>query len=645
MQQFRSFVRGPVGVALLVLFTIPFIITGFYGYFTGNPSGSAVANVDGVDIPAQVLDSRVQQMRLQMRQQSPQIDPSMIDSFIQPSMVLSGLINNQLMTGEAKNTKMLVSVEQAGRLVVKAPQFQKDGKYDRAAFQEFVAQRGMTESGFLSSLQGDILMNQVRAGIADTDFSLPVELAEQRRLAEQQRDIRFVQKRADKLAESFDVTDEDVSAYYDAHADSYMRPEQFKLSYVELSSASVDDGINVSDADVELEYQARLGALQAVAANSERRKMAHIEIKLGDTRSDQEAQTLVSDIKARLDAGEDFAKVAADTSEDTATAKSGGELGTFTRDELPENMAQVLFSMNKGDVSEAIEVDGNIHILKLQDVVKRELPTLADLSDSIRNDLKRAQIDARIAEKAARLDELAFEHGDLQTLSEELNLPIQQTDWSSLSAPTGFASNGKVLEALNSPSVKKDGHNSALLELGENRYSVVNLAETRPAEPIPVEQVRDSIVASVRLQRAADQLDALAEALREKLVDGGGFDDAAGELGGTVEEMQNLTRNSQDPTLEIVREVFSLARPQADSTGTTRVMRLANGDVVVVELLAVRDGAVDALSSEQQAMALAELASVEGERSLRQAIGYMRDSADVTINDARLNALSGAQAQ
>src|SRR5690606_29020012 len=129
MQQFRSFVKGPVGVVLLVLFTIPFIITGFYGYFTGTPAGGgAVAEVNGVEIRARELENQVQMMRQQLRQQSPTVDPAIIDSFIQPATVLSGLVNNQLLLSEAEDSNMRVSVEQAGRLVVQAPQFQQDGQ-------------------------------------------------------------------------------------------------------------------------------------------------------------------------------------------------------------------------------------------------------------------------------------------------------------------------------------------------------------------------------------------------------------------------------------------------------------------------------------------------------------------------------------
>lgn len=641
MQQFRSFVKGPVGVVLLVLFTIPFIITGFYGYFTGSPAGGgAVAEVNGVEIRAQELDRQVQLMRQRLRQQSPTVDPAIIDSFIQPVMVLGGLVNNQLLLSEAEDSNMRVSVEQAGRLVVKAPEFQQNGKYSREVFQQVVRNSGMTEAGFINALRRDMVMNQVRAGIAMTDFALPHELAEQRRLAEQQRDMRYAIKRATDVARGYQVSDEEVQQYYDERIDDFMRPEQFRLAYVELDRNGVDVDTSVSDEDIAREFEARRAAMETVAAASERRRMAHIQLSLDE---EQLAASLAADIRARLDAGEDFAALARELSQDASSASKGGELGVFTRDELPEAMAQVLFSMQEGQVSEPIQVEGNLHLIKLLEVTRRELPTLAEMKESIKADLLRGRIDAEIAEKAARLDELAFEHNDLVGPADALGLEVKTTGWFSLGSPEGIAANPKVLEALNSDAVRKDGHNSALLELEPNHFVVVRLADTRPAEPRPLDEVRSAIVDAVRLQHATGELESLAAEASEKIEQGEEFANVAKALEAEPETATGVRRDSDTPSRELIAELFAMPRP-SDDNAPMRVLRLANGDVAVIELLDVRDGGGSELNEQQRSMALAELASAEGERSLRQAIAYLHEIGDVSINEERVQALANPAA-
>lgn len=294
-------------------------------------------------------------------------------------------------------------------------------------------------------------------------------------------------------------------------------------------------------------------------------------------------------------------------------------------------------------MSEPVQVDGNLHLIKLLEVTKRELPTLAEMKDSIKADLLRGRIDAQIAEKAAQLDELAFEHSDLVVPAEETGLEVKTTDWFSLSAPVGIAEDPKVLEALNSSAVRKDGHNSELLELGPNRFAVVRLAEVRAAEPRPLDDVRSVIVDAVRLQRATRELETLAAAASEQIEQGAGFASAAQALQAEPETASSVTRDSDAPSSELISELFSMPRPQ-EGEAPMRVLRLANGDVAVIELQAVRDGAGSELNEQQLSMALAELASVEGERSLRQAIAYMHERGDVSINQERVQALANPAA-
>ena len=118
MQEFRRFVRGPVGKVLLAAIILPFVISGFYGYFTGGGSGDVVAEVEGNKITRSMVNQRVERVRDMLRQQSPNIDPSMLDSFVRPEMVLEGLVNEQLILAAAQNANLAFSETQAARDVL-----------------------------------------------------------------------------------------------------------------------------------------------------------------------------------------------------------------------------------------------------------------------------------------------------------------------------------------------------------------------------------------------------------------------------------------------------------------------------------------------------------------------------------------------
>ena len=636
MQSFRNFIRGPVGKILLFLFVVPFIITGFYGYFeSGGRSADVVAEVDGTPIYGRMLNERVRQMREQVLSQSPGVDPALLESFISPEMVLQGLVNNELLAVEARNAGLSVSEEQAARLIVDIPQFQgADGKFSAEAFEQFVRARGMNQRSFISSLRQDLLLNQVRSAFEDTDFALPKEVAEQRRLAEQERDIRYVRKAVADLAAGYDVSDEDIQAWYEANQNSFMTPEALRLEYIVVDPAALAGEAEITEEHIQAEYASRRAAMEQVAARAERRRAAHVLVAVNDEQSAAAAEQKIATLQDRLAMGEDFSDLAKEASDDASTAAAGGELGLVGRGDLPESMEQALFALAEGEVSAPVVTDAGYHLVKLLAIQTRELPAVEESRDAIIADLEKRAAEVRAIELADRLEELAFEHSDLQTPSEQLGLSLQTTEWLTLAQADGLLRHDVVREAVTSSAVRDQGMNSELLQLPDGRSLVLRIGEVRPAEPMPLVEVSDRIRSSIQRERALAEIDKLAEAGREAVAGGAGIDDLASVVGAEVRDREALTRNDAVPSAEVVRAAFSAPRP-VEGAGAVEVLRLANGDLVALSVVAVRDGAAP-LSDSEEAMALAELASVEGGRSLRQAIMLLRATTPVDIYESRL---------
>ena len=633
MQSFRNFVRGPVGIVLLVLFTVPFVITGFYGYFEGGGrSTDVVAEVEGRPLSGSMLNQRVQLLRQQVISQSPEVDPALLESFITPAMVLQGLINNELLMVEAQEASLLVSESQAARVLASNPQFQDEtGQFSAQRFERAVRAQGMTQKSYLRAVRQEMTMNQVRAGLQDTDFALPGELEDQRRLAEQQRDLRFVRKTVSSLAQAVDVSADEVEAWYANNRDSFMTPEKVRLEYLEISPEQFSAEITVTDEQVEAEYAARRAAMEQVAARTERRQAAHILVAVNEERSEPEAVQRLSTLQDRLAAGEDFASLAREFSDDAASASAGGDLGAVGRGDLPEAMEQALFALGEGEVSAPVRTDSGLHLVRLLGVQQRDLPALEDSRDQIVNDLRRRLAETRAMELADQLESLAFEHSDLQTPSETLGLPLRTSGWLALGENEGLLRFEPVREALASSMVREQRLNSDLLSLPDGRVVVVRLAERQEAAPMPLEQVRNRIRATLQRERALAELDRLAEESRAAVATGEGLDAVASALGESVSEQSGVNRMSAQPPAEVVRAAFRVSRDDR----APHILRLANGDLVAFAVTAVRDGGSE-LSEADQTRALAELASVEGERSLRQSLLWLRETSDVQVYESRL---------
>ena len=636
MQEFRRFLRGPAGKILLALIIIPFIISGFYGYFTGGRGGDVVAEVEGVSVYRQTLNERVHQQRQRARQmlreQFPGVDESMVDSMVQPRQVLDGMINNLLLQQAARDANMHFSDVQAMQAVMDIPDFQQDGVFSEELFIRTVRGIGQSPQRFLRGISEDILVRQFNAGFQLTDFALPGELANLRRLSEQRRDIRYLHLRLADLEADEVIDDDDIQAYYLRNAEQFIRPEQLRIDWLALDPESFRDQVEVSADDVQREYEVRREVFESSAGGAEQRWLSHLLLDTRE-RSTEEARALASELRERILAGEDFADIVAEYSDDAATRTMGGELGSVGSGDLPRPMERALFALeDAGDISEPVETDAGVHLVRLDRLQRRAFPSFEEKREEIRAELIDARADNLLAEAVIELEELAFEHSDLSTPAEVLGLEVETTDWFALNDPVSVAQHASVRDALLSDAVRERGFNSDLLELSDGRYVVVRLRERRPPEPIAMEEVRDTIVDRIRRQRAQSRVAQLAEEARAAVADGASLEQLAERWELQVNRADSLERGASQPHQEVVTRAFALPRPQQAASAedkTPEVFLLSGGDLVAMTLEGVADGRLDDLDQEQQREALNELANLQGDQSLRQVMAWLRDTGKI----------------
>jgi len=85
-----------------------------------------------------------------------------------------------------------------------------------------------------------------------------------------------------------------------------------------------------------------------------------------DATSPQEARRKIAFLQEKLDAGEDFAQLARDYSED-ATAPAGGALGYVRRGRMLPQFEIAVFSLEPGVVSEPIETRVGLHLILVEE--------------------------------------------------------------------------------------------------------------------------------------------------------------------------------------------------------------------------------------------------------------------------------------
>lgn len=117
----------------------------------------------------------------------------------------------------------------------------------------------------------------------------------------------------------------------------------------------------------------------------------HILIRAaaGDEKASKQAEDKIKAIIARLKKGEDFAKVASETTEDPSGKANGGDLGYFTKDQMVPEFAEAAFKLDKGQISGPVKTQFGWHVIKVEDKRTKPKPTFDEVKPQIENYVSR----------------------------------------------------------------------------------------------------------------------------------------------------------------------------------------------------------------------------------------------------------------
>lgn len=88
-------------------------------------------------------------------------------------------------------------------------------------------------------------------------------------------------------------------------------------------------------------------------------------------------------IAARLKAGEDFAKVAAETSKDPGSKAEGGDLGWFTKERMVAPFADAAFKIEAGKISDPVKTQFGWHVIKVEEKRTKPVPSFDEMKEQV----------------------------------------------------------------------------------------------------------------------------------------------------------------------------------------------------------------------------------------------------------------------
>jgi peptidyl-prolyl cis-trans isomerase D len=366
-------------------------------------------------------------------------------------------------------------------------------------------------------------------------------------------------------------SDDQISAYYNAHKDDFRSPEERAITVATLKLDDIASTVAVTPEKIKAEYAARQNDYQT----PEQRNIQ--QMLLPD-------ETTAKNAKAQLDSGKDFASVAKTLANADA---SSTDLGWVKKDDLPEELAGVAFSLPKGKASDPVQTSFGWHILMVADIKPAATQNLDSVKDALTKDIQRDAAGDAIAKTANDIDDATAGGASFDQVVQKFGLKTQKI--AAIDAQ-GRGPGGKPIDlpqpseaVLQQAFTAGQGETSPLSELGEEGYFLVHIDKVTPAEVRPLANARQDVIAAWQAQQRKDELEKLAASMVGDVDGGKSLKDVAAAHKLTMTTSQPLSRTSDAPTAppSLIAALFNAKPNAAVSAG-------AGDNVVVAQLKTIQ---------------------------------------------------------
>ena len=636
LQSIRERLTGVLAFAILGILIVPFALVGVNEYFTSS-SGNIVARVNETEISTNDFNQSFSNYRRRMQSiLGAAYDPVQFDQLIVRREHLDDLINQELITQAAQSMGLDVDDATLAEEIRQIPAFQVDGEFNADVYQSRLLSQGMTPQQFQAEMRSQFVITELPKNIAESSIATSSELKEFVGLLDQQRSFNAVQVPAASPEPAPEFSNAEIAAWHESHSADYQSAEQVVIEYVELDAALLPAGPPPAEDVLRNQFEAQ----KARFISPEQRNVSHILIEVSSDANEADIETArqtAEDLSMRAQAGEDFATLAIENSQDSGSAASGGELGWVESGVMVKAFENAMYELSmEAPISEPVQTGFGWHVIQLKEIREATGMSFEEARATLVREYEEENASRAFLEQADRLVDLIYEDPTtLESAALVLELPVNVAGPFPRTGSDGVAANSEVVEAAFSDLVLLQGSVSDPINLDENRLVMIKLQEHLPVALKPVEEVRDEIIATLTDNLARDSAKAKADALLASLQGGEGeLELLATEAGLEFARHDAVNRSSPLPDNQLVQEVFRLPIP-AEGEAVDAVLPTTSG-FAVVQLETVVQGDLEggpAFAQQQYERVIANgNASLETAALMRQ----LRDTADVEVFEDRI---------
>jgi len=321
--------------------------------------------------------------------------------------------------------------------------------------------------------------------------------------------------------------DQEAKRFFEDHREDYKTKPEWIFDYLYFRKVH-PDSVPVADSSIVAYYHDH--PLEFTAPATAKPRVILFAFRQADGPDGREkARQRAIAARERIVKGEDFATLAKELSDDKQSGEQGGSIGQVTKGSLLKELADVVFTLPVGQLSEVVEVKNAFHLIRVDEREDEHLRSLGDCRAEIQTVLGEPIADSLAYRSAARVADAASSGASFDSLASaaggaKRSEPIKAGE--DLAGLGAFDSVASVIGDLPDGGVTPEP-----VSLGGG-YLVARRVEEIPPAPAPFEQVKQRVLFDSQTAKRRAVADSIDQGIRGAIARGSDVEPLFDGLGG-----------------------------------------------------------------------------------------------------------------
>ncbi|MCK8483855.1 SurA N-terminal domain-containing protein [Aliiroseovarius sp. S2029] len=394
------------------------VMVGLVGFGSTNFGGSvrSIATVGDTEVDAnRYLRELQSEMNAFQAETGQRLTMEMAKGFGLDQQVLARVIATAALEDETARMGISVGDAQLRDRIVDIPAFKGvDGKFDREGYTFALEQSGLTASEFEQSLRDEVSRQILQAAVVNGVATQPVYVDTLYAYAREARDFTWAALPMDQLETEVPApTDDELTAYYEAHPQDFTLPETKVITYAWMNPEDVIPTIEVEEAQIRALYDERASEYLV----PERRMVERLVFNSND----------------EAEAAMDALATGNQTFEGLVTGRnlqlSDVDLGDVSQDELGAAGEAVFALTEPGDVTGPHDSDLGPAIYRMNAILEARETSFEEAREELHGELAADAARRMIGDMVTELDDQMAGGATIEEIAKSHNMRLDTLRW------------------------------------------------------------------------------------------------------------------------------------------------------------------------------------------------------------------------